>query len=310
MRQLLSGIDRYWYAPLPALRLGYLRLLAGVYSLVYLLIWSPNFLVVSSYPKERFAPVGPVVILSLPLPPLACAVAFALTVILGAAFCLGWRFRWLGPAYAVSLLWTTSYRNSWGMLFHSENLMTLHVLLLSLTPAASSLSLDARLAQREHPTDHGRYGWGIRALSAVTVAVYLLAGVAKVRASGLGWASGEVLQNQVAFDNLRKIELGSWHSPLGAWLAPWRSVFSPLAGISLFLELAAPLALFGPRVARCWALGVWLFHWGILALMAIAFAYPLSGVAFLCFLRPEQWKILRFVQRWFEGAPRAGRVPP
>lgn len=302
IRQLLRTFDAYWYAPLPALRLAYLRVLVGAFSVAYLLIWSPNFLVVSSYASERFVPVGPVVLLSAPLPALACGVIFALTVVAGAAFCLGWHYRWLGPVYAVLLLWSTSYRNSWGMLFHSENLLTLHVLILSLTPAASSLSLDARLAgRREQPADHGRYGWGIRALTAVTVAVYLLAGIAKVRASGWGWATGDVLQNQVAFDNMRKIELGSWHSPLGAWLAPERAFFTPFAGISLALELAAPLALMGTRLAKCWVLGIWLFHWGILALMAIAFAYPLSGVALLCFLQPEQWKILRFLRRWFEG---------
>jgi hypothetical protein len=37
-----------------------------------------------------------------------------------------------------------------------------------------------------------------------------------------------------------------------------------------------------------WATAAWLFHVGIVALMAIVFAYPLSGVAFAPLFRLER----------------------
>ncbi len=304
----LRRLDSFWYAPLPALRLAYLRLLVGAYSLIYLAVWAPNFLNVSGYAPERFSPVGPVSLLVSPLPPIQATLIFGLTLLTGLAFSLGWHYRWLGPIYAVLLLWTTSYRSSWGMIFHTENLMTLHVMLLSVAPAADTFSLDRKAlrATSDNPANpHGRYGWCIRAMCTVTVAAYLLAGVAKLRVSGWAWASGEVLQNQVAFDNLRKLEFGSWHSPLGVWAAPHRSIFGPLAALSLLLEVGAPVALLSRKLARIWALGVWAFHWGILLMMAIAFAYPLSGIAFFSFLAPEGWKRLRFLQRCFEPKPNS-----
>ena len=43
-----------------------------------------------------------------------------LTVASGVAYTLGWRFRWTGPVFAVSLLVVLSYRNGWGHLFHND----------------------------------------------------------------------------------------------------------------------------------------------------------------------------------------------
>jgi hypothetical protein len=83
----------------------------------------------------------------------------------------------------------------------------------------------------------------------------------------------------VGWDNLRKHELGSMYSPLGAALCAVPIVFMPLAWMSVALELGAPLALFGRRLAWAWSIGIWCFHLGVVAIMAIMFAYPLSGVA-------------------------------
>ena len=46
------------------------------------------------------------------------------------------------------------------------------------------------------------------------------------------------------------------------------------------VPMIAPLALLGRRLAWIWALGMWLFHVGVLLIMAIMFAYPVSGIAF------------------------------
>jgi len=58
------------------------------------------------------------------------------TCVLLAAFVLGIAYRIVAPLAAAGLLWTLSYRNSWGLPFHTENLFVLHVIALSVMPAA------------------------------------------------------------------------------------------------------------------------------------------------------------------------------
>jgi hypothetical protein len=150
-------------------------------------------------------------------------------------------------------------------------------------------------------------------MCALTVATYFLAGLAKLHGAGLEWAAGGVLRNHIAYDAMRKLELGSVISPVGAWLVQFKAPFPVFALLTLALELGAPLALLGPRVALVIAAGLWSFHFGILLAMAIVFAYPLSGVGLAPLLPAE--RILRvpgFAQlaAWLRGAePRAALQP-
>jgi hypothetical protein len=71
-------------------------------------------------------------------------------------------------------------------------------------------------------------------------------------------------------------------------------MFLPLAAFSLLVELGAPFALFGGRIARLWIAAAWIFHIGIVAVMAIMFPYQLLGIAFLPFLPVEEvWRNVR-----------------
>jgi hypothetical protein len=172
------------------------------------------------------------------------------------------------------------------MLFHTENLLALHLVVLSAAPAADALSLDAR--GRSLPEPDGAYGWPARAMTAATAVCYVLAGVAKLKLAGFAWAGGDLLRAQIAYDNLRKIELGSNYSALGAALVEHRAPFVVLAALTLLLELGAPLALFGRRLGLAWALAAWLFHVGVVLLMAIPFWYQLSFVAYAPFFELER----------------------
>ncbi|MBA3955340.1 MAG: hypothetical protein H0X58_01575, partial [Acidimicrobiia bacterium] len=57
--------------------------------------------------------------------------------------------------------------------------------ILGLSPAADALSLDAcrstTSARTASPSTHGRYGWPVNLMSAVTAATYVVAGVAKLK---------------------------------------------------------------------------------------------------------------------------------
>ena len=297
----MTAFGRWWFAPVPAERLAALRILVGGYALVYLAIRSAHLMSYGDADPALFTPVGVVTVLPRPLLPIVVKALVAVTGLLSVPFFLGYRFRITAPLFAASLLWTLTYSNSFGKILHTDNLLVLQVGILAVTPAADVLSVEA--ARPKLQRSPGCYGWGIRLMCCVVALAYFLAAVAKLKNSGLAFVDGETLRNYVAFDNVRKAELGSVHSPLGAWLLPYPWLFTGLAWMSLGLELGAPLALAERRVGVAWAVLIWGFHVGVLALMAIAFAFQLSGVAFACFFRVER---LVPVLRRLRGRVRRG----
>jgi uncharacterized membrane protein YphA (DoxX/SURF4 family) len=191
------------------------------------------------------------------------------------------------------------------MPFHTENLLVLHVIALACAPAADVWAIARR---RADPPATG-YGWAIRLLVALTAATYVLAGIAKLRIAGLGWIDGELLRNQIAIDNLRKALLGDPVAPLATLFLEHPSALTVFCGLTLVLELGAPVALAGGRLARMWAAGAWGFHLGVVLLMNIWFPYPLFGFAYLPLLRAERpfsW----LIGRWRRRPPAAGNAPP
>lgn len=283
------AVDR-WYRPaLAPDRLAALRILIGAFCTVYLAIRLPNLLGLAEL--GGFRPTGLATLLSEPLPAALVTAQAVAALALAVAFTLGLAYRFTGPAFALVLLWVLTYRNSFGMIFHTENLTVAHVLVLGGARAADVWSLDARRAARRGrpaPGPASIYGWPVRLLALLTVVAYLLAGIAKLRISGLHWAASDLLRNYIAYDNLRKLMLHDAYSAFGAWLTSQAWVFPPLAFASLLMELLAPLALVGPRLARAWAWMAWGFHAGVLAIMAILFPYPLAGLAFAPLFTPER----------------------
>ncbi len=309
LRAAITAVDAWFRRDAPSERLAALRLLIGGFATIYLAARVVHLISFVDFPAKNFAPVGVVSLLSAPLPASLVIAPVVLALILAPAFTLGWRFRITGPAFAALLLWVLSYRNSWGMVFHTENLLVIHVLVLGLTRSADAWSLDARRSAAAasaalhtaspaalHTTSRpGAYGWPIRLLAILTLATYVLAGVAKLRLSGLAWVDSDLLRNYIAYDNLRKLELGDFHSPIGAALVAHGWLFPPLAAGSLALELLAPIALVGPRLARLWALAAWAFHAGVLAVMAIFFPYPLFGLGFAPLFAVERLPLWRWL---------------
>jgi len=276
-----------WQAP--AERLAALRLLVGVYAVGYLIGRSGALIGVADQASTQFRPVGPIAWLAHPLPVPLVAVAVVVAIMLGFGFCAGWHYRWTAPAFAIAFTWVLSYRNSWGMIFHTENLLALHVIVLALAASADAWSLDARAGRVGIlPPAGRRYGWAIQLVSAVTVSTYLLAGIAKLRHAGLGWATNQALAQFIAYDNLRKAELGALHSPLAPLLLPHDWLLTPLAFVALAIELGAPLALLHPSIGRMWAIAAWCFHVGVLLTMFILFHYSILGFAYASFFPVER----------------------
>jgi hypothetical protein len=298
--KMLSRFHEYWTGPQPAERLAALRIITGLFAVIYLVSRASHFIGFADFSARDFAPVGVVSVLAAPLPPIAHYAIYALTVVSGAAFVAGARYRFAGPVFALGFLWITSYRSSFGMVFHQDNLVALHLLILAPAAANAAWAYDARAGtSKDEPKVVS--GWPIRAMAWVLVTSYVLAGIAKLKNVGWEWGHGDVLRTHIAYDALRKLELGGMHSPVGAWLVQYEWVFPVLGALTLALELGAPLALLGRKVAWVWVIGIWGFHVGVVILMAIGFSYPLSGCAFASLFAAERLRHTRLAQSLWPG---------
>ncbi|MEO6773167.1 MAG: HTTM domain-containing protein [Kofleriaceae bacterium] len=284
---MIAKLSKWWFAPAPAERLAALRIAIGAYATIYVAARSGELIASAQLHRGSFAPVGVARILRAPLPPwLAIAIAAA-CVALMLAFTLGIAYRVVAPVAAVALLWTLTYRNAWGQVFHTEDLVVLHVLALACTPAADAWTL-GRTRTTTNRGDPRDYGWAIRLLVALTAATYLLAGIAKLRLAGMAWLDGEQLRNQIAVDNARELLFGAAPSRLAVPLLAHPSWFTAFSVGTLVIELGAPLVFLHRRLAHAWAITAWAFHAGVLVLMHIVFPYPLLGFAFLPLFEPER----------------------
>lgn len=279
----MAACRRWLVGDAPARRLSIVRIIVGGYATVFVGLRAFHWLDVAGLPDSRFRPIGILAWLDEPLSTGLVASLSVAAFAAAVAFTVGWRFRVTAPLFAVLLVVLTTHGNSWGQIFHTENLLVLHVIVLAVSPADRVLAVRPR---SEAAVDG--YAWPLQLMSLITVVTYVLAGWAKLRVSGLDWVTGDVLRNLVAHDNLRKILLGDPHSPLGGWLVGYGWVFPPMAVVSTIVEIGAPIALLSRRLRNLWVGAAWLFHVGVLALMAILFPYQLLGVAYVSFFPMEQ----------------------
>ena len=311
--RVLRALDSFWFVPSTPVPLAVLRIVLGVAILAYLGSRYRRYVEIAGGSPTVFEPIGLVASLAAPIPQQAFEALLVATLLANVAFILGWRFAFSGPLFAGLLLWVLTYRNSWSMIYHTDNLVVLHVLVLGLTRSADALSLDARRRSRqagarpgafggEPPVEarHGRhweYGYPIRLICTITVVTYVLAGVAKVAGPlGWGWATGDGLRTQIAFDGLRKELLESGAQPLGIFVWNSEPLSAALAVGSMVIELGAPLALLHPRLGLLWVLAAFAMHWGIYAVMGIIFWYHQLGLAFASFLVDD--RLVGLVARW------------
>ena len=83
-----------------------------------------------------------------PIPVSVSRTILVAAIIVGAGFVAGWRYRVSGPLFAVLLLFALTARDSWGQVWHTENLLLMHVGVLAFAPRR-------RLRGRSTPDDGG-----------------------------------------------------------------------------------------------------------------------------------------------------------
>ena len=277
----------------PPERLAMVRILVSGYAVVWLVLALPGIAGLTDAGDARWHPVGVLAWLDGPLAPGWLWVFVAVTLGAGIAFTLGLAARLTGPVVAAAFLVVTTYRSSWGQIFHTDDLVALQLVVLALAPCAHAWSLDARRRRRRDSRGSAgqparRYGWPLLLMSIITVLTYMLAGWAKLRTSGFDWITGSVLRDQIAQDNLLKELFGAPSSPLASALLSHAWLFPPMAAIAVLVELGAPVALLGGRWRNAWVAAAWLFHLGILVLMTTFFPFQLSGVVYASMFRVER----------------------
>ncbi|HEU0010449.1 MAG TPA: hypothetical protein VFT34_11590 [Verrucomicrobiae bacterium] len=311
---MVQRLHAFWFEPAPAARLAFLRILIGGFVLWYLIPQQDNFLQVAGSDTRLFAPVG--VVFHGPVGVELFRWLMRGTIVAVVFLTLGLWHRVTGPVCAGLALWLFCYRHSWMKLYHSDNVVVFHLIVLGLSRSADALSLDALIRRWRQPgvaaaslTGSG-YGWPMRLMCALIVSTYFLAAVAKLAGPlGLGWMSGENLRSQMAIDCIRKEVLGDEPNAVAYALYDRLPLFTVLAVGSLALEFFAPIALFNRRLGRLWSVNTFLMHWGIFFVMHITFHYQLTGLMFAPFFRVERLLELPRRLRWRRAAAFEAPAP-
>jgi hypothetical protein len=302
MKRLAAILDRWWFPAVSPTRLAVIRIFTGLFSVWYISRrgqWLDPF---ESKSPDLFDHLGLTTLLDGPLMPGTVETLGVLTMVTGVLFVLGLWWRVAGPAFALLLLFTMTYKNSWGMLFHSENMMIRHVLVLGFMPSSGTLALDPLIRRKfQSPVlgwlgfapgtlqPHWQVGSAIRMLQMVTTFPYVVAGFAKVLGpAGWSWALGGNLRDQVGMNGIWYAMTTGRAQDITYQVYDWDWPWTFMAIVTLVVEFGAPIAMFHRRLGYAFVAIVLGLHWGIDFLMGIAFKYQMYAVAFVCFVEWER----------------------
>jgi len=254
LARLAGGWHSAWFRPADPAALGACR--AFFYATLLAVVWNvhvSDWALVSAVfyrPIELFRwtglPVLPADVLG------ASEVVWKLSL---ATSAIGIRTRESTLVAFVLGLYLAGIPNNFGKTHHSEAVLVLILGVMAVARSGDALSVDAWWRRRNRGRTpefalgapdvdpDGEYRWPIQLARVLLVCVFVGAGISKLRASGLDW---------VFSDNMRLLLIRHHHShlpptDLGLWIASWPGLATALAGGSLALELALPLALFSAR---------------------------------------------------------------
>ena len=248
---------------------GFGRLVV-IFASAYVAIRLPAFRGVADLSASSFEPVGILWFLRSPLPRAVWSGVLGLLFVSGLVMITGRATRVAMAVFSLCVLVVTTYRSSWGQLLWFENLLVIHLVILSFAVVVRPVSDE----NRQQP-------WAMQWCAVATVVLYLLAGVAKLRYGGSGWVSGDVLANHIGYSSARLSIFGERRPLLASFAVNHPGALAVASFAAVAVELGAPLALLRRWLALLWATAMWATHVGIALTMAVVFPYPMVGLAFV-----------------------------
>ena len=266
---LLRRWNAFWFQPSPAIGLAVCRVLFFAAFAVYYLRLDYGEL--ADIPAGIWLPIWPFRMLDLSVPGAATLSALRWlwqTTMLAA--CIG-LFTRISATVALLLgLYLIGLTENVASINHSDAIVVWGLMVMAVSRCGDALSVDAWLGQvRRSPASeqNGDYTWPVRLMWLVFVVIYFVAGVTKLITSGLAWVTSDHLANLLMLGPVVGSPLTGWGQEIGRH--PLMS--SVLAGLTLVLELSAPLALVSRDARRTVVPAIFLMQFSIRVLLGPGF---------------------------------------
>jgi hypothetical protein len=201
------------------------------------------------------------------------ALSIARLALLAAAGCslLGLATRFSTRAAFVLAVFVFGFAQCFGKVNHGLVLVIFALGIFAASRCGDALSLD-RLWQRRRglppPGDSGEYRWPIALMQALMMTAFFASAVCKLRNSGLAWVTSDHLLNTLVRNHY------TGHNPptsLGLWMAQFPLLCHVAAGLSIWNEFSAPLALYWRRYRWFVVPSLLAMQLGIYATMGVSF---------------------------------------
>jgi hypothetical protein len=278
-----AWVERFYFSPAEPVGLAICRI--WLYAFVIYVVLDNDLRQWASVPGELWRPI--LLLHWVPTSLLSVEVLGAARIaLLAAAACslLGLATRFSTRITLVLAILVFGLPQCFGKVNHGLTLIMFALGIFALGKCGDALSLDAwrdRHRGRPGTAASGEYRWPIALMQALMMTVFFASAVCKLRNSGLAWVTTDNLLNTL----LRNHYTG--HNPptnLGLWLAQFPWICHVVAGLSLWNEFSAPLALYNR----------WYRWWVVPNLLAMQVGiYLTMGVAFeafwVCYLFWVDW---------------------
>lgn len=283
MSALAVAWSRFWFTPAAPHMLGLCR--AFFFASFYLLYLTQEDLRwYALFPDGFFQPRSFFVWLPFASPGWETldkfVTTFELCVVLAA---LGLLTRMATAISFVLSLYVVGLQFNYGYLHWAHAIVPLVMGVFALAPCGDALALDAlirKYRRRQRERAGGQYYWPMQLVRVLFVTVFFAAGLSKLRTAGLSWMISDtlrhyILENQYVFH----ADAGqAWSRPLVEWLVGYPILCRVLAGLTLILELSAPLALVSAGARLLLIPALFLFQAGNALLLYQDFFFAYLGL--------------------------------
>ena len=249
MSKIKDGIfSSFFFKPSSSFNLGISRLL--YYGIIFFLYFRMDFSFWGKMPAVAWTPIFLFDILTIPVP------SPEILGILGYLWVISLLFSSIGFMTRVSTVlafllgfYLIGLINSFAFTSHVESLMLLVFAIMAFSKCGDGFSADNLLKKRKALSNEDfdkqsfEYTWPLNLIRVMFVFVFCAAGMSKLRNSGFSWITSDYLSSLI----ISQVLAGNRAEPLFEWLNFWLAskplLCNFIAGITVFLELFAPLAL-------------------------------------------------------------------